>query len=127
MISTSVVPAGVSTASTGVAAEEGIPATRAQQRGDRQKMSELTNAVMLSIGASCIVDRPWLSDWQGVMAVMAPSGPAEIIHRVRQAEARRVVAASGLGGGLVVPAQRRRLRNCTARSASSSATLRLSR
>jgi hypothetical protein len=56
-------------------------------------ISELTGAVLLSNGASRIVDRFQLADWPGVMAVLASSGPAEIIHRVRQAEARHAVAA----------------------------------
>lgn len=56
-------------------------------------ISELNVAVLLSNGASRIVDRFRLTDWPGVMAVLASSGPAEIIHRVRQAEARHAVAA----------------------------------
>jgi hypothetical protein len=39
------------------------------------------------------VDRFRLADWPGVMAVLASSGPTEIIRRVRQAEARHAVAA----------------------------------
>jgi hypothetical protein len=54
-------------------------------------ISELTGAVLLSNGASRIVDRFRLADWPGVMAVLASSGPAEIIHRVRQAEVRHAV------------------------------------
>jgi hypothetical protein len=54
---------------------------------------ELTGAVLLSNGASRIVDRFGLADWPEVMAVLASSGPAEIIHRVRQAEAHHAVAA----------------------------------
>lgn len=56
-------------------------------------ISELSSAVLLSNGASRIVDRFGLSDWPGVMDLLASSGPAEIIHRVRQAEARHAVAA----------------------------------
>ncbi|WP_185734864.1 protein phosphatase 2C domain-containing protein [Micromonospora globispora] len=56
-------------------------------------ISELTGAVLISNGASRIVDRFRLADWPGVMAVLTSSGPAEIIHRVRQAEARHAVAA----------------------------------
>lgn len=56
-------------------------------------VAELTGAVLLSNGASRIVDRFQLADWPGVLAVLASSGPAEIIHRVRQAEARHAVAA----------------------------------
>ncbi|WP_143193946.1 protein phosphatase 2C domain-containing protein [Micromonospora sp. CB01531] len=54
-------------------------------------ISELAGAVLLSNGASRIVDRFGLTDWPGVMAVLASGGPAEIIHRVRQAEARHAV------------------------------------
>jgi hypothetical protein len=56
-------------------------------------ISELTGAALLSNGASRIVDRFGLADWPGVMAVLASSGPAEIIDRVRQAEARHAVPA----------------------------------
>jgi len=56
-------------------------------------ISELNSAVLLSNGASRIVDRFRLTNWPGVMAVLASSGPAEIIHRVRQAEERHAVAA----------------------------------
>ncbi|MFD5782805.1 hypothetical protein [Streptomyces sp. NPDC126933] len=56
-------------------------------------ISGLTGAVLLSNGASRIVDRFGLADWPGVMTLLASSGPAEIIRRVRQAEARHAVAA----------------------------------
>ncbi|MEV6031445.1 integrase [Nonomuraea sp. NPDC052116] len=58
-------------------------------------ISELTDvgAVLLSNGASGIVDRFGLTDWPGVMTVLASSGPDEIIRRVRQAEAHHAVAA----------------------------------
>jgi hypothetical protein len=58
-------------------------------------ISELTDvgAVLLSNGASGIVDRFGLTDWPGVMTVLASSGPEEIIRRVRQAEAHHAVAA----------------------------------
>ncbi|SBT44011.1 Protein phosphatase 2C [Micromonospora narathiwatensis] len=59
----------------------------------RCPIAELTGAVLLSNGASRIVDRFRLADWPGVMAVLASNGPAEIIRRVRQAEARDAVAA----------------------------------
>ncbi|MER5852302.1 hypothetical protein ABT126_36205 [Streptomyces sp. NPDC002012] len=39
------------------------------------------------------MDRFRLADWPEVMTVLASSGPAEIIHRVRQAEARHAVTA----------------------------------
>ncbi len=56
-------------------------------------ISELSGAVLLSNGASRIVDRFGLTDWAGVMTVLTTSGPAEIIRRVRVAEARHAVAA----------------------------------
>ncbi len=56
-------------------------------------ISELTSAVLLSNGASRIVDRFGLTDWPGVLAILASSGPAEIVDRVRQAETRHAVAA----------------------------------
>jgi Protein phosphatase 2C len=56
------------------------------------RVSEMTGAVLLSNGASRIVDRFHLADWPEVMTVLASSGPAEIIDRVRQAEARHGVA-----------------------------------
>jgi hypothetical protein len=54
-------------------------------------VSELTGAVLLSNGAGRIVDRFRLADWPRVMSVLASSGPAEIIRRVRRAEARHAV------------------------------------
>ncbi|WP_405392972.1 integrase [Streptomyces sp. NBC_01102] len=56
-------------------------------------ISELTAAVLLSNGAARIVDRFRLADWPEVMAVLATGGPAHIIRRVRQAEARHAVRA----------------------------------
>lgn len=56
-------------------------------------VSGLTGAVLLSNGASRVVDRFPLADWREVMTVLASAGPAEIIRRVRRAEARHAVAA----------------------------------
>ncbi|WP_406389756.1 integrase [Streptomyces sp. NBC_00887] len=53
----------------------------------------LTAAALLSNGASRIVDRFGLTDWPGAMALLASNGPAEVVRRVRQAEARHAVAA----------------------------------
>lgn len=53
----------------------------------------LRAAVLLSNGASGIVDRFGLADWPGVLDVLADAGPAAIIRSVRQAEARLAVAA----------------------------------
>ncbi|MFE6129983.1 integrase [Streptomyces sp. NPDC056437] len=55
--------------------------------------SELTGAALLSNGAGRIVDRFRLADWPEVLALLASSGPADIIRRVRQEEARHSVAA----------------------------------
>ncbi|WP_218011148.1 protein phosphatase 2C domain-containing protein [Herbidospora mongoliensis] len=49
---------------------------------------ELSAAVLMSNGAGRIVDRFGLTDWPGVMAALASGGPADIIDRVRRAEAR---------------------------------------
>ncbi|MGW5122988.1 integrase [Streptomyces sp. NPDC004069] len=56
-------------------------------------VSELASAALLSNGASRIVDRFELTDWPGLMALLESNGPAEIIHRVRQAEACHAVPA----------------------------------
>ncbi|RKN15060.1 hypothetical protein D7147_27575 [Micromonospora musae] len=55
--------------------------------------AELTSAVLLSNGASRIVDRFRLADWPEVLSVLGSTGPAEIIRRVRRAEAQQAVAA----------------------------------
>ncbi|MEV4199182.1 hypothetical protein [Micromonospora globbae] len=55
--------------------------------------SELGGAVLLSNGASRIVDRFGLADWPQVLATLGERGPAAVIGRVRQAEARHAVAA----------------------------------
>ncbi|MEE1844478.1 MULTISPECIES: hypothetical protein [unclassified Streptomyces] len=39
------------------------------------------------------MDRFRLADWSAVIALLASSGPADVIRRVRQAEARHSVAA----------------------------------
>ncbi|SEH02102.1 hypothetical protein SAMN05444920_12436 [Nonomuraea solani] len=54
--------------------------------------SELNGAALLSNGASRIVDPFRLAGWPEVLAALASSGPAEILRRVRQAEARDAVA-----------------------------------
>ncbi|WP_409374822.1 PP2C family serine/threonine-protein phosphatase [Streptomyces griseolus] len=53
----------------------------------------VTGAVLLSNGAGRVVDRFRLADWPEVLAVLASCGPAEIIRRVRQAEAYHGVEA----------------------------------
>ncbi|MFB8353170.1 integrase [Streptomyces niveus] len=54
-------------------------------------VSELTSAALLSNGASRLVDEFGLADWPEVMSVLASSGPAEIINRVRRAETHHAV------------------------------------
>ncbi|WP_234361801.1 protein phosphatase 2C domain-containing protein [Plantactinospora sp. BB1] len=54
-------------------------------------VTELTGAVLLSNGASRIVDRFGLTDWPGLVALLGSSGAAGVIQRVRQAEARHEV------------------------------------
>ena len=47
----------------------------------------LSGVALLSNGASRIVDPYALTDWPGVLEVLATDGPAEVIRRVREAEA----------------------------------------
>ncbi len=61
------------------AAAEGVTGSR--------PVADLAGVALLSNGASRIVDPYGLADWPGVLAVLRESGPAEIIRRVRQAEA----------------------------------------
>lgn len=56
-------------------------------------VSELSSAVLLSNGASRIVDRFQMARWPEVLEILKSSGPATIIRRVRQEEARRAVLA----------------------------------
>lgn len=49
---------------------------------------EVDGAALLSNGASRIVSPYRLTSWPGVLAMLGASGPAEIIRRVRLAEAR---------------------------------------
>lgn len=48
-------------------------------------------AALLSNGASRLVDRFRLTDWPGLMAILAACGPGEVIDRVRSAEARHAM------------------------------------
>ncbi|MEU9512883.1 hypothetical protein [Micromonospora sp. NPDC048169] len=52
----------------------------------------VTVAALLSNGASRLVDTFGLTDWPGLLRLLETDGPAEVIHRVRQAEARKGVA-----------------------------------
>jgi hypothetical protein len=56
-------------------------------------VADLAGALLLSNGASRIVDRFGLADWAEVLTAVRTAGPDEIISRVRQAEADRKVAA----------------------------------
>ncbi|WP_237105614.1 integrase [Nonomuraea sp. MG754425] len=67
------------------AADEAISGSR--------PISEVTGAALLSNGAGRLVDPFALAGWPEVLSVLASSGPAEIIRRVRAAEARHGVAA----------------------------------
>ncbi|MCK2215297.1 integrase [Actinomadura sp. ATCC 31491] len=69
------------------------PRAAAEAIAGSRPISGLTAAVLLSNGAGRIVDRFRLADWPQVLAVLAASGPAEIIRQVREAEARHGVAA----------------------------------
>jgi hypothetical protein len=51
-------------------------------------LHEVAGLALLSNGASRIVSPYGLADWPGVLELLGTSGPAEIIRRVRQAEAR---------------------------------------
>ncbi|GAA2465220.1 hypothetical protein Ahu01nite_007160 [Winogradskya humida] len=51
-------------------------------------VGSLRSVALLSNGASRIVDHFGLASWAEVMAVLDATGPAEIISRVRRAEAR---------------------------------------
>ncbi|WP_194822723.1 protein phosphatase 2C domain-containing protein [Micromonospora sp. S-DT3-3-22] len=68
-----------------VAADDPGAATEALT-GSRP-VSELRGAVLLSDGASRIVDQFALADWPAVLALLAAEGPGEVIRRVRAAEA----------------------------------------
>ena len=61
------------------AAKEAVTGSRPVDR--------LNSLALLSNGASRIVDPYALTDWQGVLALLHVDGPAEIIRRVRAADA----------------------------------------
>ncbi|MFD6608313.1 hypothetical protein ACFWD1_05440 [Micromonospora chalcea] len=54
---------------------------------------DVTVAALLSNGASRLVDTFGLSDWAGLLRLLETDGPAEVIRRVREAEAREGVGA----------------------------------
>ncbi|WP_328918508.1 integrase [Streptomyces jietaisiensis] len=49
-------------------------------------LESLASVTLLSDGATRLVDRFELSDWEGMLAVLGSSGPDELIRRVREAE-----------------------------------------
>lgn len=49
---------------------------------------ETTTAALLSNGVSRLVDTFGLTDWPGLLRLLKTDGPAEVVRRVRQAEAR---------------------------------------
>ena len=53
----------------------------------RQPVADLNGVVLLSNGASRIVSPYGVTDWPGVLDLLSTSGAAEVIRRVRQAEA----------------------------------------
>ncbi|MEW2590441.1 hypothetical protein AB0893_08505 [Micromonospora aurantiaca] len=53
---------------------------------------EVGTAALLSNGASRLVDTFGLSDWAGLLRLLETDGPADVIRRVREAEARGGVA-----------------------------------
>ncbi len=48
---------------------------------------DLAGAALLSNGVTCLVDRYGLADWPEVLELCGTMGPAEVIRRVREAEA----------------------------------------
>ncbi|MFC4019928.1 hypothetical protein ACFOW4_18555 [Micromonospora sp. GCM10011542] len=53
-------------------------------------LADLTGVALLSNGASRIVDPYGLTDWPGVLELLAAHGPSGVIRRVRQAEDQAV-------------------------------------
>lgn len=56
-------------------------------------LAGLDGVALLSNGASRVVDPYGLADWPGVVELLRASGPAGVVHRVRQAEARHPAGA----------------------------------
>ncbi|MET8120094.1 hypothetical protein [Micromonospora sp. NPDC005291] len=50
-------------------------------------LQDVSSVALLSNGASRIVSPYGLTDWPGVLHLLAADGPADVVHRVRQAEA----------------------------------------
>ncbi|HTZ27827.1 MAG TPA: integrase [Streptosporangiaceae bacterium] len=64
------------------------PRAAAEAVTGRRMLHDLDSAALLSNGASRIVSPYGVTNWPGVLELLRASGPAEIIRRVRQAEAR---------------------------------------
>ncbi|WP_406070107.1 hypothetical protein [Micromonospora sp. NBC_01638] len=62
------------------AAQEAVTGSRS--------LADLTGVALLSNGASRIVSPYGLTDWPGVLKLLAADGPAGLIRRLRQAEAQ---------------------------------------
>ncbi|MDG4822258.1 hypothetical protein O7635_10390 [Asanoa sp. WMMD1127] len=62
------------------------PAAAAEAIIGTRPVADLTDAVLLTNGASRIVDRFGQTDWPGALAIIRDDGPMEIIRRVREAE-----------------------------------------
>ncbi|MCG5473056.1 hypothetical protein LADH09A_000942 [Micromonospora sp. LAH09] len=68
-------------------------AAREAVTGSRS-LADLNGAALLSNGASRIVSPYGLTDWPGVLELLAADGPSGVIRRVRQAEAHGRGAAA---------------------------------
>jgi hypothetical protein len=68
-----------------VAADD--PAVASEAVTGSRSVETLTSGVLLSDGASRVADRFRLADWPEVLSIVNDYGPAEVIRRVRQAEA----------------------------------------
>jgi hypothetical protein len=68
------------------AAEEAVTGSR--------PLRDLEGVALLSNGASRVVSPYGLTDWPGVLALLAAGGPAAVLRRVRQAEAGSVRPAA---------------------------------
>lgn len=81
------------------AAEEAVTGSRS--------LKDLNSVALLSNGASRIVTPYDLTDWPGVLELLRADGPAEIVRRVRQAE------ASGAGDPDVMTPDDTTVAHCT--------------
>ncbi|MEU7918705.1 hypothetical protein [Micromonospora zamorensis] len=68
-------------------------AAREAVTGSRS-LADLNGAVLLSNGASRVVSPYGLTDWPGVLEMLAADGPSGVVRRVRQAEADGLGAAA---------------------------------